>query len=380
MKKIGIYLSVGPYSGGSFQYSVSIINHLKKLNKKKYKIIAFISNKVWTKYVPKNFKIIKIKNKNLFIKFLNYLNLIILSNKLLKVINNRFDKNINSINKENCDFVIFPSQENLSSKIYAKSITSIHDLMHRYEHKFKEYNFLEKIRRDHKYVNICKYSDKILVDSPIGKKHVIESYNVNPNKVFEFNFEIPEYLKLKKKKNIFKKYSLPKNNFIFYPAQFWEHKNHVNLIKAFKLVREKILNINLVLVGVEKNNLDNINYLIKKNKLENCIFILGYIENEDVYSFYKSASLMCYVSYCGPTNIPPLEAMYLGCPLICSNKYGMPNQVKNGALLVNPVSPKDISKKILKILLNNSIRKKIVENGFKIMKKKEKLNFEKFLN
>ena len=380
MKKIGIYLSVGPYSGGSFQYSVSIINHLKKLNKKKYKIIAFISNKVWTKYVPKNFKIIKIKNKNLFIKFLNYLNLIILSNKLLKVINNRFDKNINSINKENCDFVIFPSQENLSSKIYAKSITSIHDLMHRYEHKFKEYNFLEKIRRDHKYGNICKYSDKILVDSPIGKKHVIESYNVNPNKVFEFNFEIPEYLKLKKKKNIFKKYSLPKNNFIFYPAQFWEHKNHVNLIKAFKLVREKILNINLVFVGVEKNNLDNINYLIKKNKLENCIFILGYIENEDVYSFYKSASLMCYVSYCGPTNIPPLEAMYLGCPLICSNKYGMPNQVKNGALLVNPVSPKDISKKILKILLNNSIRKKIVENGFKIMKKKEKLNFEKFLN
>ena len=187
MKKIGIYLSVGPYSGGSFQYSVSIINHLKKLNKKKYKIIAFISNKVWTKYVPKNFKIIKIKNKNLFIKLLNYLNLIILSNKLLKVINNRFDKNINSINKENCDIIIFPSQENLSSKIYAKSITSIHDLMHRYESKFKEYNFFEKIRRDYKYVNICKYSDKILVDSLIGKKHVIESYNVNPKIILEFN-------------------------------------------------------------------------------------------------------------------------------------------------------------------------------------------------
>ena len=380
MKKIGIYLSVGPYSGGSFQYCVSIINHLKKLNKKKYKIIAFISNKVWINYVPENFKIIRIKKKNLLFKFLNYLNFIILSNKLLKFINNHFDKNINSINKENCDIIIFPSQENLSSKIYAKSITSIHDLMHRYESKFKEYNFFEKIRRDYKYVNICKYSDKILVDSLIGKKHVIESYNVNPKIILEFNFEIPEYLKLKKKRNIFKKYNLPKDKFIFYPAQFWEHKNHINLIKAFKLVREKILNINLVLVGVEKNNLDNINYLIKKNKLENCIFILGYIENEDVYSFYKSASLMCYVSYCGPTNIPPLEAMYLGCPLICSNKYGMPNQVKNGALLVNPISPKDISKKILKILLNNSIRKKIVENGFKIMKKKEKLNFEKFLN
>ena len=51
-----------------------------------------------------------------------------------------------------------------------------------------------------------------------------------------------------------------------------------------------------------------------------------------MYSFYKNASLTSFVSYCGPTNIPPLEAMYTGCPLVCSNVYGMKDQIKNGGL------------------------------------------------
>ena len=56
--------------------------------------------------------------------------------------------------------------------------------------------------------------------------------------------------------------------------------------------------------------------------------------------------MMCYVSFCGPTNIPPLEAMSIGCPLICSNAYGMPSQIGKAGLLVNPSSHKDIASKI----------------------------------
>ena len=264
--------------------------------------------------------------------------------------------------------MIFPSQEDLTFKIYSKSLTTIHDLMHKYETRFREFNFIEKFRRNIQYQRICDSSFRIFVDSKVGKKHLMESFKIDLKKILISHFEVPLYLKKSKKKNIFKIYNIPKKKFIFYPAQFWEHKNHINLIKSFKLVRDKIKDINLILVGVEKNNLKNIKFEIKKFNLKKNVFVIGYIKNEDVYSFYKYASLLAYVSHCGPTNIPPLEAMQVGCPLICSNVYGMPKQVGDGAKLVNPNSHKDIAKKILSVLTQKNIRKNLIKTAKQLKK------------
>ena len=37
MKKIGIYLSSSPYSGGSFQYTLTLLKNIKQLDKKNMK-------------------------------------------------------------------------------------------------------------------------------------------------------------------------------------------------------------------------------------------------------------------------------------------------------------------------------------------------------
>ena len=372
MKTIGLYLSTSPQSGGSFQYCLSTIKNIKKLDKKKYKIKVFANNKLWKKYLSKNFKIIELKKNSFFDNCLNYLGLLIYSKKFFKKICNILSKKINQINKEKCDLIIFPSQEEMSSKIFAKSVSTIHDLMHRYEPQFKEYSFIEKIRRDFFYNKICKNSDAILVDSNIGKNHVIDSYKVNKNKIFVCEFEVPEYLKRSKIFNIYKKYNLPKKKFIFYPAQFWQHKNHINLIKAFNLVLKKIKNINLVLVGVDKNNLTQTKNKIQELKIEKYVYILGYIKNEHMRSFFKKAAVLSFVSHCGPTNIPPLEAMYCGCPIICSNVYGMKKQLAGSGLLINPNSYLDIYKKIKFILENKKVREKLTKSGYQILKYKNK--------
>ncbi len=374
MKKIGLYLSVGPRAGGSFQYCLSVIKYLQNLDNSNYEIIVFSTNEIWKKRLNKKFKIVKLTKINILERILNYLNIFIPS-KFSKFLFNKFSLNIRTINNTKCDYILFPSQENLSSKIKIKSITTIHDLMHIYEKRFREYSFYERLKRDYSYNEICRNSQNIIVDSKIGKKHVVESFNVDKKKVILAPFEPPSYLKKSKLVDIHKKYKIPKNKFIFYPAQFWEHKNHINLIKAFNLIQKKIDKINLVLVGTEKNNLKNIMKVIKNFNLYNKVFILGYVDEKDMYSFYKNASLTSFVSYCGPTNIPPLEAMYTGCPLVCSNVYGMKDQIKNGGLLVNPNSYKDIYEKILIVLTNSKLKKEIIRNGFKITEKNKKYKF-----
>ena len=59
MKKIGLYLSAGPHSGGSFQYCLTVIKNLKFLDKKKYRIITFITNKIWRNRIKSNWPFCK---------------------------------------------------------------------------------------------------------------------------------------------------------------------------------------------------------------------------------------------------------------------------------------------------------------------------------
>ena len=70
-------------------------------------------------------------------------------------------------------------------------------------------------------------------------------------------------------------------------------------------------------------------------------------------------------SYFGPTNIPPLEAMALGCPVAVSDKYAMPEQVGDAGLLFNPNSPKEIAECIRKLWCDNALRQNMIKKGYK---------------
>jgi len=52
--------------------------------------------------------------------------------------------------------------------------------------------------------------------------------------------------------------------------------------------------------------------------------------------FYRRARALIMPTFFGPTNIPPLEAMALGCPAAVSRIYGMPEQLGHGALFFDP--------------------------------------------
>ncbi|MCB9361652.1 MAG: glycosyltransferase family 4 protein [Flavobacteriales bacterium] len=359
-KKIGIYLAAKPSSGGIFQYALCLITALNELDCKKYSIHYFIENLSWEEYIPKNGKTYynpPSKLKRLLGRIVRRYSFNT-SNKYAYF----FNKSISSINTSSCDLILYPSQDNLCYQTNKPSLTAIHDLMHRYEPHFSEYQDGEYERREKHYSEICRNANGILVDSNLGKNHVEESYNVDANKVHILPFVPPFHLTKLTETNIIKKYNLnPK--FIFYPAQFWEHKNHSTLINAFKIIINKGIDIQLVLVGAKKNNFNAIIKLIEKYNLTSNIIILGYVSDQELLSLYKSAIAMVFPSLIGPTNIPPMESLLLGCPLIVSNAYAMPEQVGDSALLINPKSAEDIAEKIELLYNNINLRSELILKG-----------------
>jgi glycosyltransferase involved in cell wall biosynthesis len=93
-------------------------------------------------------------------------------------------------------------------------------------------------------------------------------------------------------------------------------------------------------------------------------------------SLYKSAYATIYPSHCGPTNIPPLEALSLQCPLICSNKYAMKEQLGESALYFNPNKPKEISDQIQILITNKELRKRLILEGKNIYNKYNQKHFK----
>jgi len=380
LKKIGILLSSPKIVGGIYQYSLSMIDALNRISQKKIDVYYFYTNKFWENHIPKKSKKIYIK-KNIILRILKriFLFFYFFENRYLKF-SSFFNEEVSILNKSNCDLIIFPSQDITSYQIKKKSISTIHDLMHIYEPHFEEYtDTIIKSRNIH-YRHMCNTVDGIFVDSNLGKNHVLENFKINKNKLLVLPFVAPSYLKNSPKFNVFKRFNIPKKYF-FYPAQFWEHKNHINLIKAISINNIKNPNekINLVLCGAKKNYFNVIFDFIKKNKLSKNIFYLGRVDDKYMASLYRSAYATIYPSYLGPTNIPPLEAISLGCPVICSNKYAMKKQLGKSALYFNPNNPKDIAKQILIFTKTKNLRQKLISQGKIHYNKYNEMHFTKKL-
>ena len=98
--------------------------------------------------------------------------------------------------------------------------------------------------------------------------------------------------------------------------------------------------------------------------MEKSVTILEFVNDEEITYLYKHAVGMVMPSYFGPTNIPPLEAMALGCPVAVSNKYAMPEQVGKAGLLFDPDSPDEIAMCINRLWTNKKLRESMKNLGY----------------
>lgn len=218
----------------------------------------------------------------------------------------------------------------------ARHITAIHDLMHRYETRFPEVGTPEVLKsRESLFTGMIERSDAILVDSKAGKRHVQECYRqVREEQLRILPFAaFGEILDCVPRKPEF---SLPEK-FFFYPSQFWLHKNHSGLARAVGRLAAQYPDIHVLAAGnTAQNGFEDFQRVVQAKSIEHCFTLPGYISVEEMAWCYRNARALVMPTFFGPTNIPPLEAMALGCPVAISGIYGMPEQCGEAALYFPP--------------------------------------------
>jgi glycosyltransferase involved in cell wall biosynthesis len=366
MRTVGIYLRMPPEGGGAFQYCDAMLDALIALSPDRFRLVVATVSPVWQESLRGRGA--QVSHLQLGHGFLDraweqLLRRGLLPLRLWTLLAPRWHRNTRRMLESASDLWIFPAQDHLGATFPGPSLSVIHDLMHRYERRFPEVSAGgEFARRERHYRRQCERATGILVDSELGKRQAIESYSVSPAKVHVLPYVAAPSIVEPPPAGFDERYRLPAKYF-FYPAQFWQHKNHVALLRALKQVREQVPDLHLVLSGAPKNNHAAVLAAIGELGLREHVHLLGYVPQADLGELYRRSLGLVMPTFFGPTNIPPLEAMQLGVPVAVSDIYGMREQCGEAAEYFDPLSETQIADAMRRLATDPQRRQDLSRKG-----------------
>lgn len=383
---------------GVEEYTISFLSHLLNLDKSnKYRLFysGFRKPKLnypWLK--SRNIKIKKIRIPNrildFFLKFLKF---------------PKIDKILGGVD-------IFLSPHFLITPLFQKTkrILIFYDLS--FVH-FPEFFSKSKLFW-HKFVSPKKQAqgaDLIISISESTKKDLIETYDVDPEKIEVIYPGVDNKFKPMDKNssdliNIKNKYGLP-DNFILYFGTIEPRKNILGIIRAFEqlkkthsdqrrnvqwkgfegiaLGREKkffdFSNFKLVIAGIKGWLCGEVFKAVENSEFSKDVLFAGFIEEEDKPCLYNLAEIFVYPSFFEGFGLPPLEAMACGVPIIVSNKSSLPEVVGEAAIAVDPARIEELVSAIRNILEDRNLKERLINRGLERIKNfKWENGAKKFIN
>tara|TARA_B100001057_G_C22866833_1_gene956900 strand:+ start:1047 stop:2252 length:1206 start_codon:yes stop_codon:yes gene_type:complete len=386
--KIGIYFESSPREGGAFHENINLMKIFNEYNKD-YNFVYIVSS-VEIKRILENHgcKTIFFR-KNILFRVHQFLFKFIFFKYLFKKlkIENVFEK---FVLKNKIDLTLFNSPSEIS--LMASNLPFViilFEFQHRTDNYLPEYvSFHDFNLRELIIDHASKRAFKILVATEKDKNTVVNLYNAI-NKNIEIQPYVPFlpdiYNKNKDETDydqIFRDFNLNKKSFLFYPAQFWPHKNHRYLIDACEDLKKIDSNFKIVFSGYDKGNLIYLKNQIDKKNLQDKFIIFDYLSNDQVISLYLNAKGLVMPTFVGHSTLPLYEAFYFKLPVFFTEGL-LDDNLRNLVHEIDILKPEDLSKKInrsstetketdiktnsaYEYYLENCSRKKLFENFSKI--------------
>jgi glycosyltransferase involved in cell wall biosynthesis len=261
----------------------------------------------------------------------------------LLVFRERFDPFLNratSLNKllQESGIKVLWSLEPMSFPVEIPYINTVWDIAHRTSPYFPEVSSgTEWTKREKNNSRAIQQAYLNVVGTEVGAQELCRAYGISMERILinpfpVLNFEINQVK------------SVRKSGMFFYPAQFWPHKNHVTLLVAMRILKDLITSpIQLILTGSDKGNLPHVQSLINSLGLNQEVKIEGFVSRQRITELYSQCGLFVFPSLIGPDNLPPLEAIAAGAPLLISRIPGHVEQIGDAAKYFDPLDPYELA-------------------------------------
>ena len=238
-----------------------------------------------------------------------------------------------------------------------KTVTTIFDIQHEYLSSNFPEKYLKRRKRDSIYA--IRNSDRIIAISQFTKLSLMEKYGVDPDKVSVIYLAPQEQVV-----NHCSQLGLP-DNFVFYPAAMWPHKNHKILIEAMSLLRLKFPDIHLIFTGPVKNKKlkEELVSLAVSCGLKDRTNFMGFVLDENMSLIYKKAKVLVFPSSFEGFGIPLVEAFSYGVPVIAADNTSISEIVGTAGILVETGNVQALAGAIEEVLSDDNFRQDLIKRG-----------------
>jgi glycosyltransferase involved in cell wall biosynthesis len=218
-------------------------------------------------------------------------------------------------------------------------VCCIHDLQHKHFPDF--FTREQRTERDSAFDRCIEHAAIIQASSEYMRQDFLEQFpSLDENRVVVIpeGVDIALFARPLARDKIKCRYQLP-DQFLFFPAQLWRHKNHITVLRALKRLRGSSVQIPLVLTGSKYEGSQAVFDYIEQNGLGHLVRYLGMVPFEDIVALHQAARFLITAVLYESSSIPVLEAAAAGTPIIASRTP--PNEEHARHLRMHLFSPMD---------------------------------------
>jgi glycosyltransferase involved in cell wall biosynthesis len=223
----------------------------------------------------------------------------------------------------------------------------------------------------------------VVANSASGAHRIASLYQVDPSRIVELPF-LPSLAVrrhaagagLATVEDVRRKYRLPAC-YVFYPAFFYPLKNHLYLLEGLvALERQFGIILDAVFCGGgllwQKTKVEE---QVRALGLTERVRFLGRVPDGDVPALYEGDLALAMPTYSGPTNLPPLEAVTLGCPVIYSDIPSFREQMGDAALYCDLADVSSLADHLAALIRDSALRDRLRKAGQKLAAKVAKIDY-----
>lgn len=275
------------------------------------------------------------------------------------------------IRKHKIDLLFSPTNFSPIFWLPSKSVLNICDV---YWAHFKQYfSKIEYLFLKYLIIFSARKANRIITISKYTKTEVIKYARMDEAKIIPIHLGRGNSLSpadggYKPEADIFKQTG---DRYLLAVGRTHEHKNYMNLIEAFKLLKKNRPDAarKMIIAGIPGRQHKKLQEKIEFESLSDEVLLLGRVDDNKLLWLYRHAHLFIFPSIYEGFGLPLLEAMAFGIPIACSNITALPEIGGEAVLCFDPFDIHDIAKKIDMLLSSENLRNELVKKGLERVKR-----------
>lgn len=247
------------------------------------------------------------------------------------------------------------------------TVVTMHDLI--FLHHPEYYNVIDRNLYKMKYLKSALNADRVIAISESTKRDLIEHVGVDEDKisiVYQGSSRSFSHIPQIAGDWAKKKFNLP-SQFILFVGSIETRKNLALIVEALAKIKNK--DICIVAVGKYTSYVDEVRLKAKRMGVENRLFILHNISNEDLPGIYKAASLFVYPSKYEGFGIPVIEAINASLPVIAATGSSLEEAGGSSSLYTDPNDSDMLADMIDRVLEDSELRYKMIKDGLNYVRR-----------